>query len=70
VDGGALTSATFKPKHTNINWVLPQGIETLVIFGNKKALRSADWLVSVNIHNNGWKHYMHTAKIKKHKYKK
>jgi hypothetical protein len=55
VDGGVSTSATFKPWHTNINWVLPRGIETLVFFGNKKASRSTNWLVSVEIHDNDYK---------------
>jgi len=55
VDGGALTSATFKLGHTNINWVLPRGIENLVFFENKRALKSTHWLVSVEIHNNGCK---------------
>jgi hypothetical protein len=39
VNGGALTSATFKPRHISINWVLPWGIETLVLFGNKKGFK-------------------------------
>jgi len=39
VDGGASMNATFKPGHTSINWVLPWGIEMLVLFGNKRALR-------------------------------
>jgi hypothetical protein len=55
MDGGALMSATFKPKHTNINWVFPWGIETLVLFGNKRVSRSTNWLVSVEIHDNNCK---------------
>jgi hypothetical protein len=39
VDGGVSMSATFKPGYTNIKWVLPWGIETLVLFGYKKASR-------------------------------
>jgi hypothetical protein len=39
VDGGASTSATFKPRHTSINLVLPWGIETLFLFRNKRASR-------------------------------
>jgi hypothetical protein len=42
VDGEALTSATFKLGHTNINLVLPWGIETLVFFGNKGVSKSMD----------------------------
>jgi hypothetical protein len=55
VDGGVSTSATFKPRHTNINWVLPWAIKTLVLFGNKMASRSTNWLVSAEIHDNGCK---------------
>jgi hypothetical protein len=55
VDGGASMNATFKPRHTSINWILPWGIETLVLFGNKGASRLANWLVSVETHNNGYK---------------
>ncbi len=49
------TSVTFKPRHTNINWILPWGIEMLVLFGNKGASRSMNWLINVEIHNNGYK---------------
>jgi hypothetical protein len=52
VDGVASTSATFKLRHTNINWVLPWGIEMLVFFGNKKDSRLTNWLVSVETHDN------------------
>ncbi len=55
VDGAALMSATFKPKHTNINWASTWGIEMLVFFGNKRVSRSTDWLVNVEIHNNSYK---------------
>ncbi len=55
VDGGVSMNATFKLKHTHINWVLPWGIELLVFFGNKRVSRSADWLVNVEIQNNSWK---------------
>jgi hypothetical protein len=55
VNGGASTSATFKPGHTSIHSVLPWGIETLVLFGNKRASRSGDWLVSVETQNNDYK---------------
>jgi hypothetical protein len=55
VDGGASISATFKPGHTNTNWILPWGIEMLVIFGNKGVLKSTNWLVNVETHNNGCK---------------
>jgi hypothetical protein len=55
VDGGALTTATFKLGHTSINWVLPRGIEILVFFENRRTLMSTNWLVSVNIHNNNCK---------------
>jgi len=52
VNGGALTSAIFKLGHTSINWVLPWGIENLVLFENKRTLRLTNWLVSVEINNN------------------
>jgi hypothetical protein len=55
VDGGVLMNATFKLGHTNINLVLPWGIETLVRFGNKRASRLTNWLVSVETHDNGCK---------------
>jgi hypothetical protein len=55
VDGGALMNATFKPGHTSINLVLPWGIETLVLFGNKRASRLTNWLVSVETHDNDYK---------------
>jgi len=55
VDGGASTSATFKLGHTNINWVLPWGIGMLVFFGNKGASRLMNWLINVEIPNNGCK---------------
>jgi hypothetical protein len=55
VNGGVLMSATFKLGHTSINWILPRGIENLVFFENKKALMSTNWLVSVEIDNNGCK---------------
>jgi hypothetical protein len=55
MDGGVSTNATLKPRHTSINWILPWGIKTLVIFGNKRASRSTNWLVSVKIHNNDCK---------------
>jgi hypothetical protein len=55
VDGKVSTSATFKLRHTSINWVLLWDIETLVLFRNKGALRLAGWLLSVEIHNKGYK---------------
>ncbi len=55
VNGGASTSATFKPGHTSIDWILPWGIETIVLFGNKRASRLVDWLVSVETQNNKFK---------------
>ncbi len=36
MDGGASTSATFKPRHININWVLPWGIENIGSFWKPK----------------------------------
>ncbi len=55
VDGGVLTSATFKPWHISINEVLPWGIEILVFFGNKKVSKSSNWMFNVEIHNNNYK---------------
>ncbi len=68
VDGGASTNATFKPGRTNINWVLPWGIEMLVIFGNKRASKLTNWLVSVETHDKVVRHYMHTIEMKKCKF--
>ncbi len=55
MNGEAFTNATFKPWHISINWILPWGIETLVLFGNKVALRLMNSLVSMEIQNNGCK---------------
>jgi hypothetical protein len=55
VDGGALMNATFKPGHTNINSILPWGIETSVLSRNKRASRLTKWLGSVETHDNGCK---------------
>ncbi len=65
VDGGASTSAKFKPRHTSINWVLPWGMKHLFFLETKGLQgRWIDWLV--------WRfttmvarHYMHIAKMKK-----
>jgi hypothetical protein len=65
VDGWALTSATFKLRHTSINWVLPWGIEILVLFENKRASRLANWLVIVEICNSGCKTLHAHGKMKK-----
>jgi hypothetical protein len=66
VDDGVLTNVAFKPKHTSIHWILPWGIEMLVVLGDKKVLRLVDWLVNAKIHNNGCKTlHTHMAKIKK-----
>jgi hypothetical protein len=48
-------NATFKPRHTNIHWILPWGIETLVHFENKATSSSVDWLFSVETYNNSYK---------------
>jgi hypothetical protein len=55
VDGTNSMSVAFKPIHTNIHWILPWGIETLVVLREKRASRLVDWLVSVDTHNNGCK---------------
>jgi hypothetical protein len=55
VDVGALISATFKPGHAIIHSILPWGIETLAFFGDKRASRSTNCLVSVEAHNNSYK---------------
>jgi hypothetical protein len=55
VGGGVSMSATFKPRHASIHWVLPWGIETLVHFEDEVASRSTNWLVSVETYNNNYK---------------
>ncbi len=39
----------------NIHWILPWGIEMLIVYGETKTLRSMDWLVIVETRNNGCK---------------
>jgi hypothetical protein len=53
VYGGVSTSATFKSRHININWILPWGIEMLVLFINKRVSR---------LHAHGWNGKMQVHK--------
>ncbi len=55
VNGVDSTSVAFKPRHTNIHWILPWGIETLVVLRDKRASRFANYSFSVDTHNNGCK---------------
>ncbi len=65
VNGGVSMSATSKLGHTSINWVLPWGIETNYLW-KQKASKLMNWLLVWRFTTMVSKHYMHTAKMKKH----